>query len=58
MDADTGQITATELTTNHIDDGSRVGSMLDQVEGPIASFTGDGAYERAVERSLTRPVLW
>ena len=46
VDAGTGQIMATELTTNDIDDGSRVGSLLDQVAGPIASFTGDGAYDR------------
>ena len=44
VDADTGQIMATELTTNDIDDGWRAGSLLDQVAGPIASFTGDGAY--------------
>ena len=46
VDADTGRIMATELTTNDIDDGSRVGPLLDQVAGPIASFTGDGAYDR------------
>ena len=34
VDADTGQIMATELTTNDIDDGSRVGPLLDQVAGP------------------------
>src|SRR6185312_16543571 len=42
VDADTGHIIATELTTNDIDNGSRVGPLLDQVAGPIASFTGDG----------------
>src|SRR5881397_289792 len=46
VDAGTGQIMATELTTNDVDDGSRVGPLLNQVEGPIASFTGDGAYDR------------
>ncbi len=46
MDAGTGQIMATELTANDVDDGSQVGSLLDQVTGPIASFTGDGAYDR------------
>ena len=46
VDADTGQIMATELTTNDVDDGSQVGPLLDQVAGPIASFTGDGAYDR------------
>jgi hypothetical protein len=46
MDADTGEIVAAELTTNDVDDASRVGSLLDQVEGPLASFTGDGAYDQ------------
>src|SRR3954463_5031730 len=27
-------------------DGSRVGPLLDQVAAPVASFTGDGAYDR------------
>ena len=46
MDAGTGQIVAAELTTSEVDDGSRVGPLLDQVTGPIASFAGDGAYDR------------
>ena len=45
-DADTGQIVAATLTTNDVDDGSQVGPLLDQVDGPIASFTGDGAYDQ------------
>src|SRR3954453_5752886 len=28
------------------DDGSQVGPLLDQVGGPVASVTGDGAYDR------------
>src|SRR3954447_25949951 len=43
-DADTGQIVAATLTTHDVDDGSQVDPLLDQVDGPIASFTGDGAY--------------
>jgi hypothetical protein len=46
VDADTGQIAAVELTGNEADDGSQVGPLLDQVTGPVASFTGDGAYAR------------
>ena len=46
VDADTGQIAAVELTGNETDDGSQVGPLLDQVEGAVASFTGDGAYDR------------
>jgi hypothetical protein len=45
-DADTGQIVAATLTTNDVDDGSQVGPLLDQVDGQIASFTGDGAYDQ------------
>src|SRR4051794_12911098 len=46
MDADTGRIVASELTTHDVDDGSQVGPLLDQVTGPLASVTGDGAYDR------------
>ena len=45
-DADTGQIIAATLTTQDVDDASQVGPLLDQVDGPIASFTGDGAYDQ------------
>ena len=33
-------------TTHDVDDGSQVGPLLDQVDGQIASFTGDGAYDQ------------
>jgi Transposase DDE domain len=46
MDADTGHIAAVELTSNETDDGCQVGPLLDQVTGPVASFIGDGAYDR------------
>ena len=46
MDTLTGQIVAALLTDRAIDDGSQVGALLDQAEGPLASFTGDGAYDR------------
>src|SRR6516164_1769273 len=46
VDADTGQVVAAALTTNDVDDGSQVGPLLDQIDGPIASFTGDGAYDQ------------
>jgi hypothetical protein len=44
LNAETGEIVAADLTTNDVDDASQVGSLLDQVVGPVASFTGDGAY--------------
>jgi hypothetical protein len=46
VDADTGEIVAAELTSNEVDDGSQVGPLLDQVARPVASFTGDGAFDR------------
>jgi DDE family transposase len=45
-DADTGRIVAALLTDKDADDGWQVGPLLEQVEGPVASFTGDGAYDR------------
>ena len=49
-DADTGRIVASVLTDRDADDGSQVGPLLDQVDGPVASFTGDGAYDRDRDR--------
>jgi hypothetical protein len=46
VDADTDRIVASELTGQDVDDGSQVAPLLDQVDGPVASFTGDGAYDR------------
>jgi hypothetical protein len=46
MDADTGQIVASTLTDHDGEDGSQAGPLLDQVAGPVASFTGDGAYDQ------------
>src|SRR5215207_9362684 len=40
VDAGTGRIEAVELTTSEVDDGSRVGPLLNQVADPLASFTG------------------
>ncbi len=45
-DADTGEIVASVLTDRDADDGSRVGPLLDRIDGPVASFTADGAYDR------------
>jgi IS5 family transposase len=45
-DADTGRIVASVLTDKDVDDGSQVGPLLDRIEGEVASFTGDGAYDR------------
>ncbi|MBK1660827.1 IS5 family transposase [Paracraurococcus ruber] len=45
-DADTGRIVAALLTDKDADDGGQVGALLEKVEGPVASFTADGAYDR------------
>ena len=45
-DTDTGRIVASVLTDKDADDGSQVGPLLDQVDEPVASVTGDGAYDR------------
>jgi hypothetical protein len=45
-DADTGYIVASMLTDRDADGGSQVGPLLDRADGPVASFTDDGPYER------------
>lgn len=45
-DADTGRIVASALTDKDADDGSQVGPLLEQVDGPVGSFTADGAFDR------------
>ena len=45
VDPDTGEILASELTTTEDGDASQVGPLLDQISGPIASVTADGAYD-------------
>lgn len=46
MDAETGQIVASALTSKEIDDGALVGPLLDQVTNPLSSLTADGAYDQ------------
>ena len=46
VDADAGQIAAAALTTSDVDDASQIGALLSQVDGPVASFTADGAYDQ------------
>jgi len=45
IDAETGEIVANVLTDNGADDVGEVPSLLEQVEGEIASFVADGAYD-------------
>ena len=46
VDAETGRIVASTLTARDVDDASQAGPLLDQVAGAVASFTGDGGYDR------------
>jgi Transposase DDE domain len=46
VDAGTGRIVAAALTDHDVDDASQVGPLLDRIPDPIASFTGDGAYDQ------------
>jgi transposase len=46
VDAQSGQIVAATLTDRAIDDAAQVGPLLDQVTGPVATFSADGAYDR------------
>jgi Transposase DDE domain len=45
MDAGTGRIVAAVLTDKEADDGAQGGPLLGQIDGPVASFTADGAYD-------------
>jgi hypothetical protein len=47
VDASTGQILASELTPHDVEDSSQVEPLLDQIPDPLASLTGDGAYDQA-----------
>jgi Transposase DDE domain len=45
VDPDSGEILASALTTTEEGDAALVGPLLEQITGPIASVTADGAYE-------------
>jgi len=42
-----GEIRASKLTDNNIDDASVVSDLLDQENNPIEKFVGDGAYDKS-----------
>jgi Transposase DDE domain len=46
VDANTGQIVASALTSKEVDDGVLAGLLLDQVTGSLSAFTADGAYDQ------------
>ena len=45
VDAGTGQIVASDLTGRRTHDSSRVPSLLEQIDGRVASVSADGAYD-------------
>ena len=47
MDATSGRIVAATLTDRGVDDATQVGPLLDQIDHPVASLTGDGALDHA-----------
>ena len=46
IDADSGEIVASDLTDKDVDDASHVEPLLEQLDVAPASFMGDGAYDR------------
>jgi hypothetical protein len=48
VDADSHEIVAVELTADDVGDASMIPDLLDQIEGPVGSMTGDGAYDGQV----------
>ena len=45
VDADTGEIVASDLTSRRTRDGTRVCALLDQIDNPVAVLSADGAYD-------------
>jgi hypothetical protein len=46
VDAGTGEIVAATLSAEDVDDAFEVGPLLEQLEGPLALFIADGAYDQ------------
>jgi hypothetical protein len=46
LDAKTGMIVASTLTSKEVDDAAELGPLLDQVEEPLAAVVADGAYDQ------------
>jgi hypothetical protein len=46
IDAETGAIVASTLTTKDMDDAAQLGPLLDQIDGEVSSVTADGAYDQ------------
>jgi hypothetical protein len=46
IDAKTGMIVASTLTSKEVDDAAELGVLLDQVDEPLAAVVADGAYDQ------------
>ena len=46
VDAGTGRIVPSTLTSKNVGDASQAAPLLDQVAGSLVSFTADGAYDK------------
>jgi hypothetical protein len=46
VDAETGQIIASDLTGHRVRDSTRVTMLLEQTSRPLESICADGAYDR------------
>ncbi len=45
VDADTGEIVASDLTSRRTRDGAQVSSLLEQIDNPVNALSADGAYD-------------
>ncbi|SDR45278.1 IS5 family transposase [Pseudovibrio sp. Tun.PSC04-5.I4] len=50
LDLESGMIVCSELTEDTVGDPTVVPDLLDQIEGPVATFLGDGAYDGSPTR--------
>src|SRR3954468_12018069 len=46
IDAKTGTIVASTLTSKEVDDAAELGPLLDQIDDPLAAVIADGAYDQ------------
>ena len=47
VDAKTGTIVTSTLTSKEVDDAAELGPLLDQIDDPLAAVIADGAYDRS-----------
>jgi IS5 family transposase len=57
VDADTGRVVASVLTGHDANNGGQVGPLLEGVDGPVASVTAGGAYDRDDVHARSRHVI-